>query len=117
MNFLVLISETTGFDGTAWSIVFRIEVENDLLSLVIVELHYITRGQERGELRSAHSCLDTGGRLHEFVKEASSLLWVSLSMRDRGPISFSLLSKPSTRPALGVTCVEQIRSENAIGTG
>jgi hypothetical protein len=32
-------------------------------------------------------------------------------------VGFSLLSKPSTRPALGVTCVEEIRSENAISTG
>jgi hypothetical protein len=32
-------------------------------------------------------------------------------------VGFSLLSKPSTRPALGVTCVEEIRFENAIGTG
>jgi hypothetical protein len=27
--------------------------------------------------------LDTRGRLHDFVKEASSLLWASLSMIDR----------------------------------
>src|SRR5438445_3230113 len=82
-NFLVLISETAGLDGTTRGIVFRIEVENNLLSFVIIELHHIPRGQERRELGSVHSCLDTRGRLHDFVKEASSLLWASLSMRDR----------------------------------
>jgi hypothetical protein len=38
-------------------------------------------------------------------------------MIDRESVSFSLLSKPSTCPALGVTCVDEIRSENEIGTG
>src|SRR3989441_9248382 len=82
-NFRVLIPETTGLDGTARSIVFGIEVENNLLAFVIIELHHIPRSQERGELRSARSCLDTRGRLHDLVKATSTLLWASLGLRCR----------------------------------
>src|SRR5207249_606532 len=48
--------------------------------------------------------------------EASSLLCASLT-RDGDPVRFSPLSKPSTCPALGVSCVEEIRTENGTGTG
>ena len=65
------------FYRASGSIVLRVEVENDFLSLEIIELHYITRSQERRELRSLHSCLDTGGRLHDFEGSIVSFMGIA----------------------------------------
>src|SRR5206468_9824787 len=80
-DLLVLVPEPAGFHSATWSIVLRVEVEDELLAPKILEMNGISCCVLRGKVRGCSSCLRTGYRLHS---DSVGFAWLIYGHRSHG---------------------------------